>query len=146
MGEWLRSALYKHHFLCSHHHYDNISWMRSGQNHPTRHNEMGKHFYLLRRQTKIETGRQHQGMDGPGAWQVPEVSAEQGNGIKRLEKSSVVLLRQSRLRDQWWWWYGNTNSCIPLHSALVYMAAISWYNSYWTDLACNLWVDIWFWF
>ena len=31
-----------------------------------------------RRQTEEEVGRQHQGMDRPGVWQVPEGSGEQG--------------------------------------------------------------------
>ena len=30
------------------------------------------------RQTEEEVGRQHQGMDRPGVWQVPEGSGEQG--------------------------------------------------------------------
>ena len=48
--------------------------IRSGQNHLARHSERGKKT----RQTKEEVGRQHQGMDRPGVWQVPEGSGEQG--------------------------------------------------------------------
>ena len=34
-------------------------------------------------QTEEEVGRQHQGMDRPGVWQVPEGSGEQG----KMEKT-----------------------------------------------------------
>ena len=39
-----------------------------------RHSERGKKT----RQTEVEVGRQHQGMDRPGVLQVPEGSGEQG--------------------------------------------------------------------
>ena len=48
-------------------------FIRSGQNHLARHSERGKKT----RQTEEELGRQHQGMDRPGVWQVPESSGEQ---------------------------------------------------------------------
>ena len=47
-------------------------FIRSGQNHLARHRERGKKT----RQTEEEVGRQHQGMDRPGVWQVPEGSEE----------------------------------------------------------------------
>ena len=34
-------------------------------------------------------GRQHQGMDGPGVWQVPEGSGEQG----KMEKTGCKIIR-----------------------------------------------------
>ena len=52
------------------------------------------------RQTEEEVGRQHQGMDRPGARQVPEGSGEQRKMGKKLgAKSSVVPQRPSWLRD-----------------------------------------------
>ena len=66
-------------------------FIRSSQNHLARHIERGKKT----RRTKEEVGRQHQGMDRPGVRQVPEGSGEQG----KMEKSSVVPQRPSRLRD-----------------------------------------------
>ena len=51
------------------------------------------------RQTEEEVGRQHQGMDRPGVWQVPEDSGELGKWKKMVAKSSVVPQRPSRLRD-----------------------------------------------
>ena len=53
-------------------------FIRSGQNHLARHSERGKKT----RRTKKEMGRQHQGMDRPGVWQVPEGSGEQGKMAK----------------------------------------------------------------
>ena len=50
----------------------------------TRHSERGK----KKRQTKEEVGRQHQGMDRPGVWQVPEGSGEQG----KMEKSGCKII------------------------------------------------------
>ena len=58
----------------------------SGQNHLTRLSEREKKT----RQTDKEVGRQHQGMDRPGVWQVPEGSGEQENWRKLVAKSSVV--------------------------------------------------------
>ena len=51
-----------------------LPFIRSGQNHLARHSERGKKT----RQTEEEVGRQHQGMDRPGACQVLEGSGEQG--------------------------------------------------------------------
>ena len=51
-----------------------LPFIRSGQNHPTRHSERGKKTRL----TEEEVRRQHQGMDRPGVCQVPEGSGEQG--------------------------------------------------------------------
>ena len=48
-------------------------FIRSGQNHLTRHSERGKKT----RQTEEEAGRQLQGMDKPGVRQVPEGNGEQ---------------------------------------------------------------------
>ena len=42
------------------------------------------------RQTEEEVGRQHQGMDRPGVWQVPEDSGELRKVEKMGAKSSVV--------------------------------------------------------
>ena len=65
------------------------------QTHPARHIERGKKTG----QTEQEVGRQHQGMDRPGVWQVPEGSGEQGKWRKLVAKSSVVPKRPSRLSD-----------------------------------------------
>ena len=51
-----------------------LPFIRSGQNHLTRHSERRKKT----RQTEEEVGRQHQEMDRPGVRQVPEGSVEQG--------------------------------------------------------------------
>ena len=59
-------------------------FIRSGQNHPARHSEREKKT----RQTEEEAGRQHQGMDRPEVWQVPEGSGEQGKMEKTGSKSS----------------------------------------------------------
>ena len=40
------------------------------------------------RQTEEEVGRQHQGMDRPGVWQVPEGSGEQG----KMEKTGCKII------------------------------------------------------
>ena len=72
-----------------------LPFIRSGQNHLTRHIERGKKT----RQTEEEVGRQHQGMDRPGVWQVPEGSGEQGKMEKTGCESSVVPQRPSRLMD-----------------------------------------------
>ena len=40
------------------------------------------------RQTEEEVGRQHQGMDRPGLWQVPEGSGEQG----KMEKTGCKII------------------------------------------------------
>ena len=59
-------------------------FIRSGQNHLARHSERGKKT----RQTEEEVGRQHQGMDGPGAQQVPEGSGEEG----KMEKTDCEII------------------------------------------------------
>ena len=59
-------------------------FIRSGQNHLARHSERGKKT----RQTEEEVGRQHQGMDRPGVWQVPEGSGEQG----KMKKTGCEII------------------------------------------------------
>ena len=61
-----------------------LPFIRSGQNHLARHSERGKKA----RRTKEEVGRQHQGMDRPGVWQVPEGSGEQG----KMEKTGCKII------------------------------------------------------
>ena len=61
-----------------------FQFIRSGQNHLARHSERGKKT----RQTDEEVGRQHQGMDRPGVWQVPEGSGEQG----KMEKTGGKII------------------------------------------------------
>ena len=51
-----------------------LPFIRSGQNHFTRHSWRGKKI----RQTEEKVWRQHQGVDRPGVHQVPEGSGEQG--------------------------------------------------------------------
>ena len=70
-----------------------FTFIRSGQNHLARHSERRKKT----RQTEEEVGRQHQGMDRPGARQVQEGSGEQGKWRKLVVKSSVVPERPSQL-------------------------------------------------
>ena len=53
-------------------------------NHLARHSERGKKT----RRTKEDVGRQHQGMDRPGVWQVPEGSGEQG----KMEKTGCKII------------------------------------------------------
>ena len=59
-------------------------FIRSGQNHLVRHSERGKKT----RQTEEEVGRQHQGIDRPRVWQVPEGSGEQG----KMEKTGCKII------------------------------------------------------
>ena len=54
--------------------WSSLTFIKSGQNYLARHSERGKKI----RQTEEEVERQHQGMDRPGVWQVPEGSGEQG--------------------------------------------------------------------
>ena len=61
-----------------------LPFIRSGQNHPARHNERGKKT----RQTEEEVGRQHQRMDRPWDRQVPEGSGEQG----KMEKTGCKII------------------------------------------------------
>ena len=69
---------------------------RSGQNHLAKHSERRKKT----RQTEIEVGRQHQGMDRPGVCQVPEGSGNREKWRKLVAKSSVVPQRPLQLRDR----------------------------------------------
>ena len=62
-----------------------LPFIGSGQNNLARHNERGKKT----RQTEEEVGRQHQGVDMPGARKVPEGSGEQRKWKKLVAKSSV---------------------------------------------------------
>ena len=57
-----------------------LLFVRSGQNHLARHSERGKKT----RQTEVEVGRQHKGMDRPRIRQVPEGSGERKNGENLL--------------------------------------------------------------
>ena len=59
-------------------------FIRSGQNHLTRHSERGKKT----RQTEEEVGRQHQGMDRPGVYPVLEGSGEQ----RKMEKAGCETI------------------------------------------------------
>ena len=59
-------------------------FIRSGKNHLARYSEMGKKT----RQTEEKAGRQHQGMDRLGVWQVPEDSGEQG----KMEKTGCKII------------------------------------------------------
>ena len=70
-------------------------FIRSGQNHLARHSEREKKT----KQTEEEVRRQHQGMDRPGVWQVPEGRENREKWRKLVAKSSVVPKRPSRLRD-----------------------------------------------
>ena len=59
-------------------------FIRSGQNHLARHSERGKKTG----QTEEEVGRQHQGMDRPGVWHVPEGCGEHG----KMEKTDCKIV------------------------------------------------------
>ena len=54
------------------------------KNHLARHSERGKKT----RRTKEEVGRQHQGIDRPGVWQVSEGSGEQG----KMEETGCKII------------------------------------------------------
>ena len=79
-------------------------FISSGQNHLARHSERGKKT----RQTKEEVGRQHQGMDGPGAQQVPEGSGEEEKmekpdcEIKSGGTDSLAVQCSSKWYVVWW--------------------------------------------
>ena len=73
-----------------------MSPIRSGRNNFARHSERQKKT----KQTEEEVGRQHQGMDRPGVWQVPEGSGEQGKMEKLVAKSSVVPHQPLLLGDR----------------------------------------------
>ena len=60
-----------------------LPFIRSGQNHLTRHSEKGK-----KRQTGHEVERQHQGMDRSGVRQVSEGSGEQG----KMEETGCEII------------------------------------------------------
>ena len=72
-----------------------LLFMRSGQNYLARHSKSEKKT----RQTEEEVGRQHQEMDRPGVWHVPEGSGEQEKRRKLVAKSSVLPRQPLRLRD-----------------------------------------------
>ena len=61
-----------------------LPFIRSGQNHLTKHSERGKKT----KQTEEEVGRQHKGMDRPGVPQVPEGSGKQG----KMEKTGCEII------------------------------------------------------
>ena len=61
-----------------------LLFIRSGENHLAKHSDKGKKT----RQTEAEVGRQHQGMDRPGVWQVPEGSGEQG----KMEETGCEII------------------------------------------------------
>ena len=61
-----------------------LLFIRSGPNRLARHSEKGK----MTRLTENEMGRQHQGMDRPGALQVPEGSGEQG----KMEETGCEII------------------------------------------------------
>ena len=67
-------------------------FIRSGQNHLARHSERRKKT----RQTEEEVGRQHQGMDRPRVYQVPESSGEQG---KMKETGCEIIWCPNDSRD-----------------------------------------------
>ena len=59
-------------------------YVRPGQNHLARHSEREKKA----RQTEVEVGRQHQGMDKPGVCQVSEGREEQG----KMEETGCEII------------------------------------------------------
>ena len=61
-----------------------LTFIRSGQNHLASHSERGKKAM----QSKDEVGRQHQGMDRPGVYRVPEGSGEQG----KMEETGCEII------------------------------------------------------
>ena len=63
-----------------------LPFIRYGKNHLASHSERGKKTRQMRK--KKEVGRQHQGMDRPGVWQVPEGSGEQG----KMEKTGCKII------------------------------------------------------
>ena len=68
----------------------------SGQNHLARHSERGKKI----RQTDIEVGRQHQGIDRLEFTKSQWAAENREKWKKVVVKSSVVPQRPSRLRDR----------------------------------------------
>ena len=73
-----------------------LQFIRSGQNHLTKHSERGKKT----RQTEEEAGRQHQGMDGLEFAKSQRAVENREKWWKLVAKSSVVLQRLSRFRDR----------------------------------------------
>ena len=74
-----------------------LPFIRSGQNHLAGNSERGEKT----RQTEVEVGRQHKGMDRPGIRQVPEGSGERKNGENWLRNHLWCLndLRGYRIDD-----------------------------------------------
>ena len=70
--------------------------IRSGQNHLARHSERGKKT----RQTEVEVGRQHQGMDGLEFVKSQRAVENRGKWRKVVAKSSVVPQRPLAVRDR----------------------------------------------
>ena len=67
-------------------------FMKSGQNHLTKHSERGKKT----KQTEEEVGRQHQGMDRLEFAKSQRAVEKRGKWRKLVVKSSVVPQRPSR--------------------------------------------------
>ena len=65
-----------------------LPFIRSVQNYLARHNERGKKT----RQAEKEVGRQHQGIDRPVVYQVPEDSGEQTKPQKKLEETVCEVI------------------------------------------------------
>ena len=61
-----------------------LLFIRCGKNHLARYSERRKKT----RQAEEEVGRQPQGIDRPGVWQVPEGSLEQG----KMEKTGGEII------------------------------------------------------
>ena len=61
-----------------------LQFIRSGHNHLARHSERGKKT----RQIEEEVGRQQQGMDRPGVWQVSKGCGKQG----KMEKTGFEII------------------------------------------------------
>ena len=59
------------------------------------------------RQTEKEVGRQHQGMDRPGVWKVPEGSRQQAKTEETGCKVISGVPMTSRLRNTWRWRWRN---------------------------------------
>ena len=73
-----------------------LPFMRSGQNHLTRHSGKGKKL----RQTKAEVGRQHQEWTGLEFAKSQRAVENREKWRKLVVKSSVVPQRPSWLRDR----------------------------------------------
>ena len=90
-----------------------LQFIRSGQNHLTRHSKRGKKT----RQTEEEVGRQRQGMDRPGVRQVPEGSGEQGKmektGCRIICSAPTTLAVKGLMMMMMMEWYGRKLMCDP---------------------------------